>query len=349
MSFDKFDNKKAELELYKDMRTLITELKKADSKSNFNRLAVELNNLYTLANYFDLYDYPEVEDYVARSISVLDSDNRFKIFLKNHRRLYDLINEDLDYHLAISELSDLFIEQDFEKSYHELEYMGDYQEMLYYAKEFMNKFDSKLLNAYNEIEKKNHILIKGFDETGLGGLFTPLSNNKTPYLSFFLNNNIDDSSTIVHETGHLRQYDLLKNNKTNDNYNYLFQEVYSFFLQFAFYHYIKEKKIYVKDIEACFNACLDNLSKYLIDLNDDLTTNELSNTYLFNDIQYCYGILVGLKYFDIYKNDPEYAKLLTDSFIEQSYHYKPMKVLNSFGLDSEELVSGEILKKYIKK
>ena len=193
MNFDKFNNKEAELELYRDMRLLITELKKADSKSNFNRLASELNNLYTLANYFDLYDYPVAEDYIARSINVTDSDNRFKIFLKNHRRLYDLVNKDLDYHLAISELSDLFIEQDFEKSYHELNYISDYQEILDYAKEFMNKFDSKLFNAYKTIEDKNHILIKEFDETGLGGLFTPLSNNKTPYLSFFLNNNIDDS------------------------------------------------------------------------------------------------------------------------------------------------------------
>ena len=159
MSFDKFDNKKAELELYKDMRILISELKKADSKSNFNRLATELNNLYTLAEYFNLYDYPEVEKYVARSTSVVDSDNRFKIFLKNHRRLYDLINKDLDYHLAVSELSDLFIENNFEKKYHELNYIGNYQEIVNYAKEFMNYYDNKLLNAYNTIEKKNHIFL----------------------------------------------------------------------------------------------------------------------------------------------------------------------------------------------
>lgn len=349
MSIDKYDNSKAELELYKDMRILISELKKAESKLNFNRLAVELNNLYTLAGYFDLYDYPNVEDYVARPIDITDSDDRFKIFLRNHRRLYDLVNKDLDYHLAVSELSDLFIENNFEKKYHELNYIGNYQEIVNYAKEFMNYYDNKLLNAYNTIEKKNHILIKEFDESDLGGLFTPLSNNKTPYLSFFLNSNIDDAATIVHETAHLRQYDLLKNNKTCENYNYFFQEVYSFFLQFAFYHYIKEKNIYTKDIDTCFNAYLDNLCKFLIDFNDDLTTNELSNTYIFNDIQYSYGILVALKYFDIYKNDPEYAKLLTDNFIEQSYHYEPLEVLNSFGLDSEELASGEILKKYIKK
>ena len=349
MGFEKYPNKEAEIELYKDIRNIITDLKNTGSKSKFSRLSADLNNLYEIAGYFNLYDYPLVDDYVSRPTTIFDSDIKYNIFRKNNQKFFDLITKELDYHREIAILFEQFLLNDYKKEYRPLAYINNFEEIQTYAEDFMKNFDLGLYEIYKNIKDNNHILIKEQDETGLGGLYTHLSYNRTPYLSFFLNNNIDDSSTIAHETAHAKQGRIMYNNKTYDNYNYIFKEVYSYYVQFCFYKYMNDKKIFVEDVNACFNNWLDDLCKYLINLNDDLNNINPSELQIYENFEYSYGILLALHFFDIYQNDPEYAKLLTNEFIEHSYKKEPYEVLNDFGLDYDEIASGDILRKYIKK
>ena len=348
MYFQKYDNSKAEIEIYKDIRDLITQLKKADSNNKFDKIAADLKMLYDLTERHNLYDYPNVDNYVSRKIDTYENDNLYNIFVKKMNRLLSIIQDDLDFYQEYALNYELFKYYKFEKDYHELEYVKD-KEIFEYAKEFMSYFDKDLYNAYKTLEDHNHILLNDYDKTELGGLFTPLNNNKLSYLSLYLNNNIDDASSIVHETAHLRQHDFLKNSKANNSYNYLYREVYSYFIQFVFYDYLKNKNLFKRDIDTCFNGCLENLNNTFVNLNYDLDHLDSDYLALYSDLQYAFGIHIALKYYDIYINDPEYAMFLTNSFIEDSYNYAPLDVLNNFGLDKDDILNGEILIKYLKK
>ena len=338
-------NDKAKLEIYKDIHNVLDELKGTNSKSKFERLANDLNSLYDLANNYSLRDYPLYEQYISRDIDISLNQDNFNILMKHIRKLYELIIKDLEYHIEISEQSDYFEFYNFKRDYRSLSKISDYNEIFYYAKEFMNSYDPDLLKKYNDLDDKNHILINYTTEE-INSTLISFYDNKTPYISLNLNHDIEASATIVHEAAHLKQDAFLRNNHAH--FNYLFREVYSFYLQFVFYDYIQKQKLYQNDVNICFNHCLDDLDVYLLDLYGNLENIGNIDFSIHDNILYSYGILLGLKYYDIYKNDPEKAKYLTDQFIEQSFSYDPMTVLNSFGLNKKEIKSGKVLKKYIK-
>ena len=347
---DIIDNIKSEKEVYKDIRMLLYKIRYCRSKSAFEQLTEELNSLYQLCDEFDLFDALEPEKYISRGITIEDNIIKKRYYLNEANRFINYISNNIEHFLNFSDQNNLFENFYYDSEATHLNKITDTNEIIEYAYEFMKDYDQKFVEAFNLLKKKNHFLISKKNVFDLyEGVFIPNKYCDYPYIGVFFSENIDDASSIVHEVAHMIHHNYAKNNLKTRNYPYFYQEVYSHYIQFAFYEYMKKKKIYIEDINNSFKASLFLLGSNLESINYTLENDDCFNYEdLFYDIQYGYGITIALKYLDIYKDDPEKAKYLTNQFIQQSYYYEPIENLNEFGLDKEELTSGELIKKYLK-
>lgn len=346
---DAFNNLKAEEEIYRDIKKLLYKIRYCKSASSFQQLTEELNCLYLLCDEFDLFNVLNAENYVSRGITIEDNILKRRYYLNEAKRFINYISNNLEHFLNFSDQNILFENFYYDSESTHLNKIIDTDEITEYAYEFMNNYDKRFVEAFNLLKDKNHLLFSKKSVFDLyEGIFIPNKYCTYPYIGIFLSENIDDSSSIVHEIAHMIHHNFAKNNFKTRNYPYFYQEVYSHYIQFVFYDYIKSKKLYIKDIDNSFKASLFLLGTNLDSINYSLENNECFNYEdLFCDIQYGYGIAIALKYLDIYKLDPEKAKYLTNQFIQESYYYEPIENLNKFGLNEEELINGEVIKKYI--
>lgn len=343
-------NLEAEKEVYKDIKKILYKIKYCKSKSSFEQLTEELNSLYLLCDEFDLFDALDYEKYISRSITVEDNILKMRYYLSESKKFIDYISKNIEHFLTFSDQKDLFKDLYYDSNTTHLNKITDINEIIEYAYEFMKDYDKRFIESFNLLNDKNHLLISKKNIFDLyEGVFIPNRYCAYPYIGIFLNENIDDSSSIVHEVAHMINHNYAKNNFKTRNYPYYYHEVYSHYIQFVFYEYIKRKNMYIEDIDNSFKSCLFLLGNNLESINYILESDECFNYEdLFYDIQYGYGIAIALKYLDIYKYDPEKAKYLTNQFIEQSYYYEPIEILNKFGLDEDELINGKLIKNYLK-
>lgn len=345
-----FNNIKVEQEIYNDIKKILLKIKYCRSKSAFNHLTEELNSLYLLCDEFDLYSAEGPEKYISRGITIEDNNIKRRIFFNQQEKFAKYILDNYDHFINFSSQNKLFDDMYFDSENIQCTKIHDINKIINYAKDFMTFYDKRFIDSFNELENNNHMLLSIKSIFDLyEAVFIPTKYCDYPYMGIFFNENIDDASSIVHEIAHMVNFKFSNNNTKTRNYPYYYQEVYSHYAQFVFYDYMKKNNMYNQDIDNFFKSAISLLGSNLASINYTLENDDLDSLEdLFGDIQYGYGIALALKYYDIYKDDPEKAKYFTEQFIEHSYHYEPIETLNKFGLNEEELISGELIKKYIK-
>ena len=345
-----FNNIEVEKEIYNDIKKILLKIKYCRSKSAFESLTEELNSLYLLCDEYDLPFFEIPEKYISRGITIEDNDIKRKIYINQQERFANYIMENDDHFMDFSNQTSLFDDMYFDVDNIKYTKINDINIIIDYAKEFMTYYDKRFIDAFNELDNNNHILMAPKSVFDLyEAVFIPTKYCNYPYMGIYFNGNIDDSSSIVHEIAHMINFKFANNNLKTRNYPYYYQEVYSHYAQLVFYDFMKKKNIYNQDIDNSFKSTMSLLGSNLASINYTFESGEYDCLEdLYGDIQYGYGIALALKYYDMYKEDSDKAKYFSEQFIEQSYHYEPIETLDKFGLNKEELISGELIKKYIK-
>lgn len=255
--------------------------------------------------------------------------------------------------------------------------------------EFLNSYDSRLCKMFKDKINNCEIFYSFDLDTFIGENVNIDSLKKNFItLKYNDKKNVCDAVSIMHEFGHSYEYELMYNHNTSLLADVTpFFEVCSSFFEYAYMNYLKDNKLLNKNLEIIFdlyykNVLLFNIDIYtisnyikksefvdiyeeIININDEeiwLETDRVKDklNYYMNSLNreplnfrktYIYGIgkLFAVILYDSYKNDPSNFK---KEFVNALCNYPLTKDINAFsnlGISEEELVSGNILKKRLKK
>ena len=207
-------------------------------------------------------------------------------------------------------------------------------------------------------------------------------------LKYNYRRNIDDAVSTMHEFGHSYEHEVMYGRNMPFLADATpFFEVCSCFFEYAYMNYLRENKLLDKDIKIIFDLYYKNILLYNMDIytisnyikksdtidiheefinvNDEeiwLETDKVKdklNYYMFSknreplDLRetYIYGIgkLFAVILYDSYKNDPNNFK---KEFVNTLCNYPLTKDISAFsnlGINEDELINGNILKKRLKK
>lgn len=160
--------------------------------------------------------------------------------------------------------------------------------------EFLNSYDSDLLNKYKDKIRNCELLDDSiYSKTGFSGLTYPFEYLKKNLIF------IDDSSSSVasasiamHEYGHSFEYDIMYKCGVN---NYLpkisklpYSEVSSRFFEYAFLNYLKENNILIEDVDKRLNTYFYDLLVRTLEINmiykmDEVDIDEFDNIVINNE------------------------------------------------------------------
>lgn len=264
----------------------------------------------------------------------------------------------------------------------------DNNTMLKLILSFLKNFDYDTYLDMKDKMKNLEVLQFEFDSC-FGGLTFPISslNKNFILLNTLFDDNVYKYSVIAHEYGHTFEMKMFQNSDNNmlieKGGETPYTEVSSCFFEYAFLNYLKESKIYTDYV----NCCLDNYFKEM--LNDFFEINLISkfpdleidedenitieskeivnygekiknklNYYNFSEYEtpisfkspYIYGIgkLFSIYLYEKYKENSDF---LTE--FKKSLSLYPIvndiSVFNNVGINEENLLNGDILKKVLKK
>lgn len=330
-----------------DIEKITNKIDKCYLKSTYNKLSSDLSMLYDLADILKFYDIIDKCYYIVKYDLFKD-----KMLEKQQKDFY---NKNYEFN---SELTDNYIyilkkytEKNFRYNVTKLDYK-DSQDLV---AEFLLNFDKNIYNSFKKcVENYRFIYLDsiGFDpaiENLNSEGITFYGKNFKPYVLIQDFNSIFTSLVSVHEIGHIYDFDNLKRNKNN----YL-AEIYSHFLELVFGDYLKENRIDLKNVKYNY---LDNLEEIITDLSnlleEDIITNlDFKQKYnqIYYIIEYAYGMILALEFYDIYLKDKELGKYTINEFSKNKNNFKnPMDLIEKFDFDKEKILEGETLKKFIKR
>ena len=255
--------------------------------------------------------------------------------------------------------------------------------------EFLNSYDSKLCKMFKDKINNCEIFYSiDFDkDIGENANIDCLRKNFIT-LRYNDRKNIDDAASVMHEFGHSYEHELMYNRNISLLADATpFFEVCSSFFEYAYMNYLKENRLLNKDLKIIFDLYYKNIllfnidiytiSNYIkksefidiyeetININDEevwLETDRIKDklNYYMNSLNreplnfrdtYIYGIgkLFAVILYDNYKNDPNSFK---KEFANALCNYPLTKDISAFsnlGINEEELVSSNILKKRLEK
>lgn len=261
-----------------------------------------------------------------------------KINKKNYRILKKDILNNIEDHLLFAKLSNLI---DSNLKEEKLENFVSLVDSLDIANDFMNNYNIKLYDTFEWMKNNKHIKIKKNSSNNFGGCVY-LTNTINPYMVVNIKNNIYDASCFVHETAHIvhDHSNILK----NPSHPYLYQEVYSNYVQMLFCKYMEDNNLYKDDIKKLKIKKLISLRIFLKRIEFNLERN-----YFYEEnFQYGYGIALALYYYNMYLNDPELAEYYMDWFIKCSPFFEQKDILNRFGIEKEKIITQENINNFLK-
>lgn len=255
--------------------------------------------------------------------------------------------------------------------------------------EFLNSYDSKLCKMFKDKIDNCEIFYNFDLDANIGENLNVDSLRKNFIrLKYNYRKNTDDAASIMHEFGHSYEHELMYNRNMSVLADATpFFEICSSFFEYAYMNYLKENRLLNKDLEVIFDLYYKNIllfnidiyaiSNYIkksefidicdekININDEEIWLEIDRVkdnlnYYINTLNreplnfrktYIYGIgkLFAVILYDSYKNDPNYFK---KEFANALCNYPLTKDISTFsnlGINEEELVSGNILKKRLMK
>ncbi len=331
-------DKKMKYEIQNDLLKILNQLDKTKSIKKYNTLVRDLSLLDNLANIlcletdFNKYNY-DFKLFFLKEIELLKKEKNF--YLNNYEYNSELVD---NYKYIIDSLEDKTFKYD-------VEYMkrNDTTKLVL---NFLKYYDRNILRKFKKCVEMNKFIYLNENSLECTGL-TVAGKNFSSYILVEDLNSIFTSVTLVHEIGHL--YDL--NNSYLKN-NYL-NEIYSHYLEIVFYDYIEDKK----DRKNVKYGFIEDLYDSLTDLENLLNENIINNIdfkqkyyQIYSILDYAYGIILALEFYNIYSEDMEYGKYIINDFSKNKNKIKnPMDLMKKYNLDKEKILEGETLKKYIKK
>lgn len=323
--------------IIKDINITINNIKKCHSKSRFNKLISDLIKLYDLANYMGIDNIPDIDNYSFKNYN--SDENKI---IKLQRQIY-LKNLNFNKQFTNNNLS--LLEEFPYKTYYEVKKLT-LKENIEIERAFLNEFNYKLLNIYDNLLRDNRIIYLNSDCNKL----VLEEEGKVIYGESFIYALIEDynsiftSLTTTHELGHIYDFSLNKYNKYN-----CCREVYSHFLELVFIDWLGNDIL----LYDYFDTLRENLNSFDDCLNNnynkkiDFMTNFPK---IYTDIEYSYGSLIALNFFEMYKNDKKLGLYNINKFILENINYPNIiNTLDKFELSKEEIEHGLILKKYLKR
>ena len=255
--------------------------------------------------------------------------------------------------------------------------------------EFLNSYDSKLCKMFKDKINNHEIFYSFDLDAFIGENVNIDSLKKNFItLRYNDRKNIDDAASVMHEFGHSYEHELMYNRNISLLADATpFFEVCSSFFEYAYMNYLKENRLLNKDIKIVFDLYYKNIllfnidiytiSNYIkkggfidiyeetININDEevwLETDRVKDklNYYMNSLNreplnfrktYIYGIgkLFAVILYDNYKKDPNNFK---KEFANALCNYPLTKDISAFsnlGINKEELISSNILKKRLEK
>lgn len=259
------------------------------------------------------------------------------------------------------------------------------KELDYIFCSFLNDFDSKTYKEYlNMIDRENIFYTPLLTKNGTNYTFTILSDNMI-FLNSLYKSNINFYETLAHELGHSLEAKLYLNSgkerEFNSTMNSPFYEVPSSFMQYAYINYLIENNIYKEEAEIILydyymellvntmysniicqisnieskldenmNIKLETYGKYLDKLKIDYNLYSIpiyKKISLIVPFIYGFGQLFSIYLYENYKKDPIcFKKEFSKSLLEYS-QTEDMSSFESVGINYDELVKGDTLKKVL--
>ena len=224
----------------------------------------------------------------------------------------------------------------------------DFNESFNVALKFLKNYDLNVYNILKQLIINNRVIyIENYVSRYYGLSYNINTNNKS-YIIVNLDSNINSSITLVHEAGHIYDFNKNKNNSSNKKMkSYLVNscsEIFPNYLELVYKNYLRKQEIYLedldmsdkKDIQTLFNVTNSILEiLYYYDTAENFEINILKNK-----LSELLGKICAFYYYDIYLLDPEKAKYYTNLLLENIGLYDDITVLKKSGIEIDELLEG---------
>ena len=326
----------------KDILNIINRIKKCHSKSMYNKLISDLSKLYEIANTLKLDNILDVDNYAYKTYS-----RNYRKIEKNQKKFY---LENYDFH---SELTDNYIYILNKYPNQNYRYIVDemsIEESQNLAANFLKEYNYKIYETFKNCVMNNKFIYldkKEYDFYNEGETY--YGNYFNTYVLIENQESIFTALTSIHEVGHIYDFD----NLMETNYNYL-TEIYSHYLELIFGNYLKNKNIDCTNVKYNY---LDNLEETVTDLSNLLKENitskldfDIKYNQIFYILEYTYGMILALEFYDLYLSDKELANYKINEFSKNKNDFKnPIDLIEKFNFDKEKILEGETLKKFIKR
>lgn len=231
--------------------------------------------------------------------------------------------------------------------------------------DFFIQFDERYYEFIKSMFDNNQVEILHDMKNNLEGICFDVYALKKSYVMCDIKNyNISNLASLVHELGHAIYNDINVLSKFPRNYI----EVPSMYFMKLFLDYTLEKKIDINDTMNGYNLYYRRILKYFAGLclnTESLKNNNRNSNQIYNYILtalkqsksesinssehynfiYSYGSLIALYFADQYKNDPEIGKINFNNYMLEIGNKTDQELINTCGLNEEELVNPQVLKK----
>ncbi|MDD2180991.1 MAG: M3 family metallopeptidase [Bacilli bacterium] len=359
-----------------EIKMLEWKLEKANSYSKKIRIQNSLLPLYEVYN--TLTDYKDVLEEVVR-------DEQLQYFRKIKDNYYNDLNHMYSYYQNSSKnILKIYKDTCFQFFNRDSCYEFNKKEALDIIYDFFNKYDHKTYKLIKNMIDSKHFAIKPI-YCGYQAVCYRISKLKKSYticdIVYF---DILGLSVIVHEFAHAIHNNMIYDKNPQQSTNYLYTnylEVPSMYFEKLFLDYSLKNKFCDYDTLFAYNELYNDLLNHFIgirffthpkmnemklndqffmeynvmtDIIEDLSSelNPRKRVEIKFDIRekfiYAYGSLIGMYFAEQYKNDPTEAKRNFDNFIFKLGLEDNQKLLNTCGLNEDELSNPKLLKKELK-
>lgn len=333
-------------ELNKDMNEILNSIKHCTSKSKQYQLMQDYYVLCEIYEEIGVTNIPKLEDYSHKKIKIED------LLRHMNKKFMPILLKDLQKNEEIySELVNLLLElfDDYnEPTIYESMFKNkiNIYESVNMTMEFLKNYDLKIYSVLKELINNNRVMYIEDHTSKYYGVSYNINVTNKSYILMNTDQNINSSITLVHESGHIYDFDKNKNNSINTNTKSFLvnscNEIFPNYLELVYKNYLKNKKIYLddlnmsdkKDIQILFDMT-SSISKilYSYDINGIFEINILRAK-----LSELFGKICSFYYYDMYLEDPEMAKYYTNLLLENMGSYDNITILEKSGIEIDELL-----------
>lgn len=320
----------------KNIYKLVDELKKTQNLYRANDIVNLIQIYYEYAHMNKLnIDYPKEAEFEVNKYDFT------KIEVRNNY-IYNYYNLTLanDFNKKMCEINDYIKSKYITPITRGANVRVTQKETTRLVENFFKDYDEKLYKYYQSI--KDTRLFKcemdAFGDTinGFGIIDTIVLYNPTE--------TIIDSFTVCHEIIHSYITDKTKSLNEGESLLYYannFLEVYSIFIELAFYDYLKRIKYFNSDVDRYYKYMLCTMFEFLSEYKNSNYKNP-------NEQRYSYGYVLAFQFYTQYLNNKEQAKKNITNFMIDFKSRRLKEMINNYGLSENEILDPKNIERYVR-